>query len=34
MAAEWLKKTQKHPPASIRDQMIVPAAIGLRATSD
>jgi two-component system nitrate/nitrite response regulator NarL len=34
MAAEWLKKTQKHPPASIRDQMTVPAAMGLRATSD
>jgi DNA-binding NarL/FixJ family response regulator len=34
MAAEWLKKAQKHPPASIRNQMIVPAAIGLRTTSD
>jgi two-component system, NarL family, nitrate/nitrite response regulator NarL len=34
MAAEWLKKAQKHPPASIRDQMVVPAAMGLRANSD
>jgi two-component system, NarL family, nitrate/nitrite response regulator NarL len=34
MAAEWLKRTQKHPPTSIRDPLIVPTAMELRANSD